>query len=113
MKGFFITSLDWAVWRHPCRCSKNILVLFYNLLLLDRKVLGQGCSGCNVLMFTFCLDCEEDKLFGMRDYFETLFCRDSSRNYLWNPVEMTPQSNNETTSSRLINNMTLPHIWPT
>jgi hypothetical protein len=43
MKGFVITFLDWAVWRHPRRCSKNILVLFYNLvdlLLLDRKGLG-------------------------------------------------------------------------
>ena len=40
---------DVAVWRHPHRCSKNILGLFYNLvdlLLLDRKVLGWGCSGC-------------------------------------------------------------------
>jgi hypothetical protein len=45
MKGFVITSLDWTMWRHPCRCSKNILVLFYNivdLLLLDRRVLGEA-----------------------------------------------------------------------
>ena len=43
MKGFVINLLDWAVWRHPRRCNKNILVLFYNpidFLLLDRKVLG-------------------------------------------------------------------------
>jgi hypothetical protein len=43
MKGSFITLLDRAVWRHPHKCNKNILRLFYNLvnlLLLDRKVLG-------------------------------------------------------------------------
>jgi hypothetical protein len=45
MKGFIITWFDWAVWRHPRRCSRNILVLFYNLvdlLLLDRRVLGEA-----------------------------------------------------------------------
>ena len=43
MKGSVITFLDWELWRNPCRCNKNILVLVYNLvdmLLLDRKVLG-------------------------------------------------------------------------
>jgi hypothetical protein len=43
MKGFFITLLDWAMWRHPRRRNKNILVLFYNIIdmfLLYRKVLG-------------------------------------------------------------------------
>jgi len=45
------------------------------------------------------------------DLFATLFYRDSSRNYLKYPIDMTPQSNNDTTGSRFINNMTSPHIW--
>jgi hypothetical protein len=47
----------------------------------------------------------------MRDYLATLFWWNSNRNYLWYPVELTPQSNNDTTGSRLINNMVFPHIW--
>ena len=31
--------------------------------------------------------------------------------YLWYSLDMTPQSNNDTTGSRLINNMTSPPIW--
>jgi hypothetical protein len=34
-----------------------------------------------------------------------------NRNYLWCLVELTPQSNNDITGLRLINNMTFPHIW--
>ena len=89
MNGYVITLIDWAVWRHPHRCSKNILVLIYNLvnlLLMDRKVLGRGCNGCSVIMFTFWSDCEEAKLCSMRDYFVALFWRDNSRNYLWYPI---------------------------
>jgi hypothetical protein len=41
----------------------------------------------------------------------TLFWWNNSRNYLWYPVEMTPESNNDTCGSRLINSMTFPHIW--
>ena len=40
-----------------------------------------------------------------------LFWWNNSRNYLWYLVELTPQSNNDTIGSRLINNMTFPHIW--
>jgi hypothetical protein len=47
----------------------------------------------------------------MRYYLVALFRWDTSWNYLWYPVEITPQNNNETTGLRLINNMTLPHIW--
>jgi hypothetical protein len=47
----------------------------------------------------------------MRDYLAALFWWNSSRNYLWYPVELTPESNNDTTGSRLINSMTFPHIW--
>jgi hypothetical protein len=47
----------------------------------------------------------------MRYYLAALFRWNSSRNYLWYSVEMTPQSNNDTTGSRLINNMASPHIW--
>ena len=47
----------------------------------------------------------------MRDYLVTLFWWRSSRNYLWYPIEMTSQSNNDTTRPRLINKMTSPHIW--
>jgi hypothetical protein len=39
-----------------CLCVEGIFSLFcnlFNLLLLDRRCLGQGCSGCNILMFTF------------------------------------------------------------
>jgi len=89
MKGYVITLLDSAVWSHPCRWNKKILVLFYNLgdmLLMDRKVLGWDYSGCSVLTFTFWLDFEEDKLFSMRDYFVALFWLENSWNYLWYPV---------------------------
>ena len=47
----------------------------------------------------------------MRYYLAALFRWNSSRNYLWYFVEMTPQSNIDTTGSRLINNMVSPHIW--
>jgi hypothetical protein len=47
----------------------------------------------------------------MRYYLAALFRWNSSQNYLWYSVEMTPQRNNDTVGSRLINNMVLPHIW--
>jgi hypothetical protein len=47
----------------------------------------------------------------MRDYLVALFWWNSSRNYLWYLLELTPQSNNDTTGYRIINNMMLPHIW--
>jgi hypothetical protein len=47
----------------------------------------------------------------MRYYLAALFRWDNSWNYLWYSVEMTPQSNNDTTGSRLINNMVVPYIW--
>jgi hypothetical protein len=47
----------------------------------------------------------------MGDCVAAPFWWNSSRNYLRYPVEMTPQSNNDTTRSRLINNMMFPHIW--
>ena len=47
----------------------------------------------------------------MRYYFATLFRWNSSGNYLWYSIEMTPQSSNDTAGLRLINNMVLPHIW--
>jgi hypothetical protein len=47
----------------------------------------------------------------MRDYLATLFWWNNSQNYLWYPVDLTPHSNNDTTGSRLINNMMFPHIW--
>jgi hypothetical protein len=47
----------------------------------------------------------------MRDYLVALFWWENSQNYLWYLVGMTLQSNNDTIGSRLINNMTLPHIW--
>jgi hypothetical protein len=47
----------------------------------------------------------------MRYYLAALFRWNSSWNYLWYSVEMTPQRNNDTVGLRLINNMGLPHIW--
>ena len=47
----------------------------------------------------------------MRDYLASLFWWNNSHKYLWYPVELTPQSNNYTTGSRLINKMMFPHIW--
>jgi hypothetical protein len=47
----------------------------------------------------------------MRDYLAALFWWNSSQNYLWYPVELTLQSDNDITESRLKNNMTFPHIW--
>jgi hypothetical protein len=37
-------------------CAEGIFTLCYNLvnlLLLDRRCLGRGCSGCSILLFTF------------------------------------------------------------
>jgi hypothetical protein len=47
----------------------------------------------------------------MRDYLAALFWWNSSQNYLWYLLELTPQSNNDTTGYRIISNMMLPHIW--
>jgi hypothetical protein len=47
----------------------------------------------------------------MRDYLATLFWWNNSRNYLCYLIEFIPQNINDTTGSRLINNMTFPHIW--
>jgi hypothetical protein len=36
-----------------CLCVEEIFSLFYSLvdiLLLDRRCLGQGCSGCSILL---------------------------------------------------------------
>ena len=82
-----------------------------NLLLLDRRFLDQCCSGYSVLLFTFWIDCEEVEFCSIIYYLVALFRWDNSWNYLLYPIEMTPQSNNDTTGSRLIDNMMLPHIW--
>jgi hypothetical protein len=95
-------------------CVEGIFTLHCNLvdlLLLDRKCLGVGYSGCSIFLFNLLKNCEEAELCTMRYYLEALFRWDSSWNYLWYVAEMTPQSNNDITGSRLINNMTLPHIW--
>jgi hypothetical protein len=47
----------------------------------------------------------------MRDYLVALFWWRNNTNYLWYPIELTSQSNNDTMGSRLIENMTSPHIW--
>jgi hypothetical protein len=47
----------------------------------------------------------------MRYYLVALFRWYSSWNYHWYPIEMTPQKNNDTARSRLINIMAFPHIW--
>jgi hypothetical protein len=47
----------------------------------------------------------------MRYYLMELFRWDISRNHLRYPIEMTPQCNNDTTGSRIIDSMMLPHIW--
>jgi hypothetical protein len=96
------------------RCAEGIFALFCNLvdlLLFDRRCLGRGYSGCSVLLFSFLTDCEEAKFCSMRYYLAALFRWNSSWNYLWYSVEMTPHRNNDTVGSRLINNMVLPHIW--
>jgi hypothetical protein len=47
----------------------------------------------------------------MREYLVALFLWSSIQNYLWYPIELTTQSNNDTTRSRLIENMSFPLIW--
>ena len=47
----------------------------------------------------------------MRYYVAALFRWGSSWNYLWYHVEMTPQSNNDTTGLRLVDSMVFQHIW--
>jgi hypothetical protein len=39
-----------------CMCAEGVFSILYNLvdlLLLDRRCLGRGCSGCSVLLFPF------------------------------------------------------------
>ena len=94
--------------------AEGIFVLFcnlVNLLLLDRRCFGRSCGGCSILLFTLWTNCGEDEFSSMRYYLAALFRWGSSWNYLWYPVEMTPQSNNDTTGSRLIDSMVFPHIW--
>jgi hypothetical protein len=47
----------------------------------------------------------------MRYYLSALFWWNNSRKYLWYPLDLTPQSNNDTTRSRRIHNMIFPHVW--
>jgi len=57
-------------------CAEGIFSLCYNLvdlLLLDRRCLGRGCSGCSVLMFPFWTDCEEVEFCSMGYYLVALF----------------------------------------
>jgi hypothetical protein len=102
------------VWIHERWCAEGIFALCFNLfdlLLFDRRFLGQGYNGCSVLLFSFLTDCEEDKFCSMRYYLPTLFRWNSCWNYLWYSIEMNPHRNNDTVWSRLIKNMVLPHIW--
>jgi len=95
-------------------CVEGIFALcctLVGLILLDRRCLGRGSSGWSIILFTFWTNCEEAKFFSMRYYLGTIFRWDGSWNYLRYSVEMTSQSKNDTTRSRLINNMALPHIW--
>jgi hypothetical protein len=41
----------------------------------------------------------------------TLFWWSNNQNYLWYPIELISQSNNNTTGSRIIDNMMSPHKW--
>jgi hypothetical protein len=85
---------------------------FILLSLTIRRSLQDALGGTRYYLATLGgIDCEEAKFCSMRYYLATLFRCNNSWNYLWYSVEMTPQSNNETTGSRLINNMALPHIW--
>jgi len=45
-----------------------------NLLLLDRRCLGQGCSGCSIILLTFWTNCEEAEFCSMRYYLGTNVC---------------------------------------
>ena len=67
------------------QCAKGIFALFcslVDLLLLDRRCLGQSYGGCNILLFPFWTDCGEDEFCSMRYYLTTLSRWDSSWNYL-------------------------------
>ena len=60
-------------WLH----TEIIFALYYNLvdlLLLDRRCLGQSCGGCSILLFTFWTDCEEAKFCSMRYYLAVGSC---------------------------------------
>jgi hypothetical protein len=72
----------------------------------EAVVVGLQCPS----VFDFRTDCEEAKFCSMGYYLATLFRWNNSWNYLWDYVEMTPQSNSDTTGLRLINNMASPHI---
>ena len=71
------------------RCAEGIFALccsLFDLLLLDRRCLGQGCSGCSVILFSFWTDCEEAEFCSMRYFIVTLFRWNNSCNYLWYSV---------------------------
>jgi len=68
-----------------CLCAEGIFTLCCNLvdlLLLDRRCLGRGYSGCSILLFTFWTDCEEIEFCSMRYYLGELFKWNNSQNYL-------------------------------
>ena len=49
-----VESVNWSGYM-IFLCAEGIFVLRYSLvdlLLLDRRCLGRGCSGCNILLFT-------------------------------------------------------------
>ena len=75
----------------------------------------EGAWEAVVVVVSFCSPFEQivKKLnfCSMRNYLAILFRWNSSQNYLWYSIEMTPQRNNDTARSRLINSMALPHIW--
>lgn len=103
-----VSGFDRALCRHHCRWRNNIFFIFENLFLLDRRC--WGCSGCSGILCMLWTDYEEDEFFSMRDYLVALLWWS---NNLWYPIELTSQSNNDTMGSRLIDNMTSPHIWLT
>jgi hypothetical protein len=89
-------------------CAEGIFVLSATLSTCFCWIEGAWGEAVVVAM-SFCSPFEQivKKLnfCSMRYYLATLFRWNNSQNYLWYSVEMNPQRNNDTTGSRLINNM--------
>jgi hypothetical protein len=107
--------LDLAVQRYPGRRGEYIRVFFHNLihLILFCGEIGRRGPGYGYdISLTLRENHEEDKFIGLRDDLPALIGRDQGNNtrrdYLGNPIQFPIQSNNKTTRSRIIYNMTFP-----
>ena len=110
--------LDLKMERYFGKGSEDVLVCFNDLVHFSVSCRGTMCRGGRCgrgLSFPFWTNHQEDEFVGLGDHLLALLSCDErdrgSGNYLWYPVALFSQSNNDTTRPRFIHNMTFPHIW--